>query len=193
MMQDRLESALLRGGLAAAVFSKSSDGQVATVIVRAAGHSAKEKEDRMHALAWEVLRRVPGKALIARQYLMVDGKFGHAWNISVFGEQALEAVEFALLGDQGPAGPSPAAVTPVRARQQQTAVAGAVAAAQPGQPGQQLRRTVYSRGKNKIEEMVLPHVRRGRNQYKPDPSAPLGIGKGATPVLELRRVQTGGR
>lgn len=155
----RVESALIRSGCVSSVWKASEDGDVVTALCRAAGDSAADKERAMEELAKALLPGANGRAFVAKQFMCKGDTFGFTWNVSLFGEEAIQHLE-TLKGPRR---------------------AGVEVRAPDSAPANTLQKLVYSRGRMKIWEFPLPHTG-VRNIAKADPRSPLGYGKGATPV-----------
>jgi hypothetical protein len=164
---ERLRIALLSTGMISSVWHLADDGQVITAMCRAAGTEAGEKDKSMQQLAAYLLPKADG-ILIAKQFLIKDGRLVYTWNVSVFGENAL-----CLIEGMAPIAPPINGAAPQQAVPKKTTNI------------QVVRDTRDGRGNGvRIEEFPLPHASQLRNR----PSdgmvmgklpPPLGHGKGA--------------
>lgn len=161
----RVEEALIRSGCVSSVWKVQEDGDVVTALCRANGGTVPEKERAMEELAKALLPDAGGRIFVAKQFMCKGEKFGFTWNISLFGEEAVQHLEG------------------ISSRPRRAEVGARVSAptSAPDRKKTQ-QKLVYNRGRMKIWEFPLPHVQRGRNVASSDPSSPLGYGKGATPV-----------
>lgn len=174
MLVDKMASIVMGTGYVDSVWHKAEDGEVVTLLCRAHGAGTHEKDRSMLELAKKIVPVMDGKVLVAKQFVQRDGKLGYAWNISIFGEEAVRKMEDLLRPKRGtrsvPHTPTERELVP-------------------GERGENLAQVVRDTRSDSgdgvyIVSFPLPHVSPDRNNPSEDASgrSPLGWGRGATPL-----------
>jgi hypothetical protein len=171
MLADRMASIIMGTGHVASVWHKAEEGGVITLLCRAHGTGTQEKDKSMLELAKKVVPQMEGRVLVAKQFIQRDGKLGYAWNISIFGNDAVDRMEALLRPKEGT---SLHASTPTESGR------GLV----PGERGANLQSVIRDTRDEDgvyVVSFPLPHVGSHRNAPVEDPTgrSPLGWGRGA--------------